>query len=183
MCSKFETSLLSTSSLVLDGLKPAALIMCTKEELRSFIKEIALQLERKGIKYRILGKIKKMYRLYVYNERNLKKQLFRNKEQKVLSYYGYKNMNLNEMFFNLKNNLINSNGEFPHEIGIFLGYPVEDVLAFVKNQGKNYKLCGCWKVYTNTKLAEECFRKYEMCKNKYLQRVYNNENFVDIIGA
>ena len=37
---------------------------------------------------------------------------------------------------------------FPHEIGVILGYPVEDVIEFEKHQGKNCKYCGCWKRYS-----------------------------------
>ncbi len=28
-------------------------------------------------------------------------------------------------------------GEFPHEIGLFLGYPLHDVIGFIFNRGKN----------------------------------------------
>ena len=41
----------------------------------------------------------------------------------------------------------------PHEIGIFLGYPVEDVRQFIKNNGKNYLLNGYWKVYSDIQYA------------------------------
>ena len=38
-------------------------------------------------------------------------------------------------------------GEFPHEIGVFLGYPLADVIGFIENRGKNFTACGYWKVY------------------------------------
>lgn len=53
---------------------------------------------------------------------------------------------------------------FPHEIGLFLGYPVDDVLGFVKHKGKNYKLCGYWKVYGDVERAKLCFRQYDKCR-------------------
>lgn len=31
---------------------------------------------------------------------------------------------------------------FPHEIGVFLGYPLEDVKGFIKNNGVNYLFSG-----------------------------------------
>lgn len=37
--------------------------------------------------------------------------------------------------------------EFPHEIGVFLGYPLEDVVGFIRNRGRNYTCCGYWKAY------------------------------------
>lgn len=41
--------------------------------------------------------------------------------------------------------------EFPHEIGFFFGYPAEDVFAFIREKGHNYKLVGDWKVYGDGK--------------------------------
>lgn len=38
-------------------------------------------------------------------------------------------------------------GDFPHEVGFFLGYPAEDVVGFIRNKGQNFKFCGRWKVY------------------------------------
>ena len=54
--------------------------------------------------------------------------------------------------------------EFPHEIGIFLGYPLEDVDGFITHQGENCKLCGCWKVYGNVEQARRTFANYEKCR-------------------
>ena len=54
--------------------------------------------------------------------------------------------------------------EFPHEIGIFLGYPLEDVDGFITHQGENCKLCGCWKVYGNVEQARRTFASYEKCR-------------------
>jgi hypothetical protein len=58
------------------------------------------------------------------------------------------------------------NETFPHEIGLFLGYPVEDVLGFVKHKGRNYKLCGYWKVYGDVEQAKLRFRQYDECRER-----------------
>ena len=56
---------------------------------------------------------------------------------------------------------------FPHEIGLFLGYPVEDVLGFIENAGQNCKCCGCWKVYCNECEAVRTFARYKKCRDIY----------------
>ena len=38
------------------------------------------------------------------------------------------------------------NQEFPHEMGLLLGYPVEDVKGFIRNGGENCLYIGYWKV-------------------------------------
>lgn len=48
-----------------------------------------------------------------------------------------------------------------HEVGIFLGFPVEDVKGFIENKGKNYLLSRYWKVYRNQERAELLFRIYD----------------------
>lgn len=50
---------------------------------------------------------------------------------------------------------------FPHEIGIYLGYPLADVVEFVRNKGRNYRLNGYWKVYTNVDAARKRFLLFE----------------------
>ena len=57
----------------------------------------------------------------------------------------------------------------PHEIGVFLGYPLSDVKAFIKNRGRNYLLNGYWKVYSNVPQAERIFHSYNQAKVKALE--------------
>ena len=63
--------------------------------------------------------------------------------------------------------------DFPHEIGIFLGYPLEDVVGFIENQGKNYTCSGYWKTYGDPQEATRRFDSYrectEVCREKYRQ--------------
>ena len=54
---------------------------------------------------------------------------------------------------------------FPHEIGIFLGYPVEDVRGFIENEGQKYLMIGYWKVYKNLSRAKMIFNEYDRAKD------------------
>jgi hypothetical protein len=60
---------------------------------------------------------------------------------------------------------------FPHEIGLFLGYPVDDVLGFVKYRGRRYKLRGFWKVYGDVEQAKNDFCRYELCREAVRARL------------
>ncbi|MDR1732020.1 MAG: DUF3793 family protein [Synergistaceae bacterium] len=51
--------------------------------------------------------------------------------------------------------------DFPHEIGLFLGYPPKDVEGFIRNRGEDPLLVGCWKVYGNVRKARRTFRRYK----------------------
>ena len=59
--------------------------------------------------------------------------------------------------------------EFPHEIGLFLGYPPEDVKGFIENHALHSKCTGCWKVYGDQEEAERIFARYKNCTDCYLR--------------
>ena len=73
-------------------------------------------------------------------------------------------MTFNELLDNLKKN-VSAAGDFPHEIGVFLGYPIEDVEGFILNKGKNCQVCGCWKVYSDVENKLKLFKKYTKCRD------------------
>lgn len=58
-------------------------------------------------------------------------------------------------------------GKFPHEIGVFLGYPLEDVRGFIENGGRNYTCRGCWKAYGDPETARRGFARYRRCTEIY----------------
>jgi hypothetical protein len=61
--------------------------------------------------------------------------------------------------------------EFPHEIGIFLGYPPEDVAAFIENDGKNYACRTHWKVYFEPDAARAICAKIDRAKSDEADRL------------
>ena len=61
-------------------------------------------------------------------------------------------------------------GCFPHEIGLFLGYPPEDVDGFIKHRAGGCKFCGFWKVYGDVDSAKAKFERYRSCTESYYKR-------------
>lgn len=51
--------------------------------------------------------------------------------------------------------------EFPHEIGVFLGYPLSDVRGFLEDEGRNCAYVGYWKVYDNVHSKIRLFQRYD----------------------
>ena len=60
--------------------------------------------------------------------------------------------------------------EFPHEVGLFLGYPPEDVEGFIENKARSCKLTGYWKVYSDEEKAKKIFAKYSKCTRVYTEQ-------------
>ena len=104
--------------------------------------------------------------IYAYRPNALESDLTDQRARALLLKYGYVPENLNGCVVHLIHR-IRSEGEFPHEIGLFLSYPPEDVLGFICNRACNHKCVGCWKVYGDEQAARSIFEKYEMCSKIY----------------
>jgi hypothetical protein len=55
--------------------------------------------------------------------------------------------------------------DFPHEIGLFLGYPPEDVDGFIRNKGRDSLDVGYWKVYGDVRKARKTFRRFRRAEH------------------
>lgn len=104
--------------------------------------------------------------VYVYRRSRLKDELARKDMAEFLAGYGYQSTDVDYAIERLKSRLQES-GEFPHEIGVFLGYPLGDVIGFIRNEGKNCKCADCWKVYCDECEARKTFAKFKKCKDVY----------------
>ena len=72
------------------------------------------------------------------------------------------------------------NIEFPHEIGAFLAYPVEDVRGFLDNNGENFLYSGYWKVYHNVKETKKLFKQYDFVKEFAVREIIGGKTIKDI---
>jgi hypothetical protein len=50
---------------------------------------------------------------------------------------------------------------------------VEDVIGFIENKGKGFKLCGFWKVYGDVEKSAALFKEYSWCRKKLEELVKN----------
>ena len=160
------------SAPTLLGVKCANLISFDKNEqtLTEYFHEYKGKLSENGLVALQLCKCRERTLLYIYNEKMLTAWLNMPQVQNFLSEYGYTcDMSIDEMLRRLSSRM--SCGSFPHEIGVFLGYPIDDVRGFINNQGKNCLLCGYWKVYDNAEKAQQTFETYDRCRDILFDRL------------
>ena len=118
------------------------------QELKRMVQRWNSILHEKGVSIAILQISDKRALLYVYRWAKLLSNWSQPGVRDYLLSCGYLCMDIDSAISRLAERL--SQGEaFPHEIGLFLGYPLEDVLAFIEHEGQHCKCCGCWKVYYN----------------------------------
>lgn len=151
------------------------------EDINFYLHDWNEKLNKLGIFITVLRETKTSNLVYVYNRFNLQKLL---NEEEIFNYLfsvGYRSKNVDDALLNLMENLKTKKGEFPHEIGIFLGYPLCDVIGFIKNSGKSYKKCGNWKVYGCKKESQILFDRYDYCKNCYKKLYSKGYKILEII--
>ncbi len=71
--------------------------------------------------------------------------------------------------------------EFPHEIGLFLGYPPEDVEGFIVHSARCAKCVGTWKVYGNECEAKRKFAQYAKCSRLFQERYAQSQSIDRLI--
>ena len=128
------------------------------------------QLMDRGVTMTILKVAHGKALIYLYRAEELERTLSGRKVQRLLETCGYSRFDADGALKTLRARLHDCDA-FPHEIGVFLGYPLEDVLGFIENGGQNCLSCGCWKVYSNECEALKAFERYEKCKAVY-QRLF-----------
>lgn len=104
---------------------------------------------------------------------NLPKRFFKKDNSKLSCPFAYEANTGVQDFLNQIAAKIAGGESFPHEIGIILGYPPEDIEGFKRYKGRNFKCCGYWKVYGNAERAQKMFDAYTLCREKLMQALQN----------
>ena len=174
-----DNSMAFHAAPVLLGSKCANLINVDNTDIDEYVTTFNDDFSEHGIKMIKLNCNKNKINLYIYSERLLSERLYRKKEQKLLKEYGYNDMTVKGVLEHLS--LRANSGSFPHEIGIFLGYPLSDVIGFIK--GRKPRLCGYWKVYSNVRKARILFSEYNRCRKELCSGIKEYGSLFEAVHA
>ena len=166
-----EKFLIEHCSPTLASLKTANLFnykYTDEGELYGYLRNLNHQLSVKGVRATLLRKYDHSALVYVFRESKLQNDLDQPGVKQFMRQYGYDNPTAKQAVAMLRKRFATDDG-FPHEIGLFLGYPLGDVIGYIENAGRNSKCSGCWKVYCNECEAMKLFAKFDKCKNVYRQ--------------
>jgi len=165
---------------VISGIKISNLLTIPVKNL----KELSAVLKKTELSFRILYPGRERLVILIYREAKLREYLAREEVMAFIYKCGYETSDISKIFpvfvkrymryMELKQN-------FPHELGLFLGYPIEDVEGFIKENGKNYLYSGYWKVYKDTELKIRLFKDYERVQTEIVRLLYEGLDIMDII--
>ena len=156
----------------LAGMKTGSLIsglFTGSDDLRVYLRRLNRRLGKKGIRVIPLRFCKGQALLYMYRPHQLLRDLQDPDARQLLQDCGYSVDSVSRCVAQLRQRLRTA-AEFPHEIGLFLGYPPEDVCGFIENKARGSKLTGYWKVYGDVDAAQKRFARYRRCTENYCAR-------------
>lgn len=175
-----ETKMVLQCAPVLTGIKISnLLIVATKDEeaVRTILRKSGI------IHYRLLRQEGKTTFLLFYKTK-VSAYLQDPDVQRILKANGYRDLSLGGIFrtFQYRYQACIDQGEgFPHEMGLLLGYPVEDVEGFIEHKGHGFLYSGYWKVYGHVEEKKALFEKYEVAKETLIQLLAEGVDIRQII--
>lgn len=175
-----EIQLVLQCAPLITGLKVSNLLIISKGN-EEVVKRI---LNRTGISYYRLIQTRTKTTFLLFRRNELEEFLSDENVRNVLMKAGYKSLQIDKILrtFSLRYEAyIQGDKSFPHEMGLLLGYPVEDVVGFVENNGKNFLYSGYWKVYENQKAKVKLFDKFKVAEETLIHLLSNGLSMSDII--
>lgn len=181
----FEQQLAHHCAPALAGIKPACLFSCFYKDFPRFeemLAEYQAVFAAKGIRLRVLFRCARRFLVLVYRETALALHLHKQDVRAALTADGYPPCG--ELECCLKRLQARcADGGIPHEVGLFLGYPVRDVLAFQQCKGRGCLLCGYWKVYHDPDTARATFARYDRCRDAVCRRLEGGKTLAQLFCA
>ena len=164
-----EEILIRQGAPTLAGIKTGSLFPCpceNREALLTDIRQLNRRLSPKGPCLLPLRSLLGQALLYLYRPAELRRDLQDALASELLRQAGYANESGARCVAQLIRRFRES-GEFPHEVGLFLSYPPEDVKGFIDHRANGFKCAGLWKVYGDEAKAQALFAKFKKCTEIY----------------
>lgn len=169
---EFEMRLVQHCAPTLAGIKTGGLFnyytVNSDCDINIQIKKWNCLLNPRGVALRVLSQGKDRSMIYVFRPNRLLKDFACPGVSAFLSDIGYDCDSISSCIQKLAER-IDGSTSFPHEIGLFLGYPLPDVKGFIENAGQNCKFCGMWKVYGDESQTIKLFEQFKKCTRIYCE--------------
>lgn len=172
---KLELLLATQCAPFLCKLAIANVLTIDTDDVAMFI----IMLKSMKVKAKILYRKENWVVLYLYRAEMLQKYLDKTEIRLFLMEQGYYENDLTGLInhFALRiNTYYEGDSDYPHEMGIFLGYPLEDVKGFIENDGKGFLHMGYWKVYHNPEESIERFRMFDQKREWMVREVISGKS-------
>lgn len=175
-----ETQIAFHGAPLIAGLKLSNLLMIEWKDING-MKKI---LKRTGISYFIIAVIRGRAAVLLFDRDKLETYIKEEKVWQVFRRLGYREGEQGRILYVFRlryERYLMGEREFPHEMGLLLGYPVEDVEGYIRYGGENCLYMGYWKVYGRVAEKKRLFYEFEQARKALLYRLSQGMGIVDII--
>lgn len=177
-----EMQLAMQCAPLITGLKLSNLLIVPVENERQ-VREL---IGKSGISYYKMLQTEKKVTFLLFRRKKLEEFLCQKEIRQFFYQQGYSLFQFGQILktFQIRYaTYMKERGEFPHEMGLLLGYPLEDVQGFMENEGKYFLYAGYWKVYENMTEKLKLFRKFEVAKETLISLIYSGVHMEEIITS
>lgn len=122
----------------------------------------------------------------LYRKSSLEEYLKQERVKELLRRAGYRRLSPAGVLITFRDRYrqyMREKKDFPHEMGVLLGYPVEDVEGFMEHKGRNCLCTGYWKVYVDREGKQQIFKRFEYAKENLIQLLSLGVRMADIIAV
>lgn len=175
-----ETQIALQCAPLISGLKVSNLLIISAEDEAL----VWVILRRSGISFFRLLRTGEKVTFLLFRKNPLEAYLKQQEVETMLVEAGYAELSLGNILSTFQKryaHYMSAGGRFPHEMGLLLGYPAEDVKGFVENEGKNFLYSGYWKVYADVEEKRRLFQKFENAKETVIQLLSYGVGIQDIL--
>ena len=175
-----EVQLLLQCAPMIAGLKASNLLIIASEneaDARRILNGTKISCAR-------LARMDKKTTMLIYHEQWVKEYLASREVSDLLRVLGYEGKGFYEVLHSVRKkyrSYMKKEGEFPHELGLLLGYPAEDVNGYMDNKGRNYLCTGYWQVYADPAAKLNLFQKFELARERLIRAIFDGKEIQELI--
>lgn len=203
ICHGFSDCIVRRAAGVVAGVKPAALFnyvvrsscaRCGSKALRRTVGEVistyARELPRYGVELLVLFADERKVVLFAYRPELVGALIAGAEEGRFLREAGYDTGSVHAVVYRLRRRMgayyraAHRGGErpgYPHEVGLLLGYPLEDVQGFMRGDAETCR--GPWKAYGDRRAAQLLFGRLRKHERRCQALYQGGSSFSDLFGS
>lgn len=177
---RIENQLILQCAPLIVGLRISTLFIVANCDVR----KICTLLRGSALSYYVIHRTADKTTMLLFHRKKLEAYFSNSGVEKFLQDAGYTKFQLREIMFGFGKRYADyrcGKSGFPHELGLLLGYPLEDVEGYIKNNGENALFTGCWKVYAHEEEKRRLFRMFELAKEILIELVNNGVTVSEIL--
>lgn len=164
----YMTWLVEILGPVILGSKPAEILSFPKYDEKSLhkIEEIEKYIGQcRRISYKMFKFRNSSTKIIFYNRNALDEHLREYRNMKFLKNLQYPEQYSLEIYLEHMIDKMKE-GVIPHEIGVFLGYPLKDIMGFMGHTSLKLTKVNGWRIYGDPEVSDRKFKEFLDCKER-----------------